>query len=215
MKNTKKRTKLIRPLLTIVATAAISTVLIGCGGNATDIPGLTKAFNKVTSYTVEMKGKNAPEGMKQTIKLKDGKLLKMKMQSARGCSIMDFENNLNYMVMGTKAMKLPMSAEQVKDSGAMTPSEFMNEKSKVLKTEKMGDTDCLVIESTMDGETGNIWVGTTDGLVRKSVVGKDQMEFIYTNINNVNNSEFELPKDVKVQDMTQMMGNMQKMMGGN
>jgi hypothetical protein len=193
----------------------LSGSLIGCGGNATDLPGLIDAYSKMTSYKVEIKAPDG-QGVKQVVKLKAGMIVKMKMATPMGTSIMDFENKCNYMIMGSNVMKMPFDKNSMSDeTNGMTPSSFKDSPHKILRSEKLGDVDCLVIESTEDNETGTVWIGSADGLIRQSVSGKEKVEFIYTEINAVKDSEFELPKGAEVKDMTQMMGNMQKMFGGN
>lgn len=208
MNNLRKR---IRPMLLTALATILAGGLVGCGGNATDLPGLIAAHKKITSYKVQFNASGAPS-MTQVAKLKDGQMLKMKMATPMGASIMDFENKVNYMIMGSNVMKMPFDKDTIEDMGDMSPAAFSGGETKVLRNEKLGEVECVVIEFTEDKEKGTVWIGAADGLPRMSTQGNEKTEFTYTEINAVKDSEFELPKGGEVKDMSQMMGAMQKMM---
>ncbi len=80
-------------------------------------------------------------------------------------------------------------------------------------TETVDGVECLVIETKDGEEISTAYIGTSDGLVRKAVTGKETMLFKYSRVNAVPDSDFEVPKGMKVRDMTKMMQGM-KALGG-
>ena len=192
-----------------------SLLLSGCLGPKS-LEELGKEYAKVKSYEVKVEAQNAPQ-MTQIVKMKEGKIQKMKMSTNMGWNIVDLENKVTYAKMpGNSCMKVPYNPDKQPMGPSYSPADFKGQgKGKVVGTEKIGEFECVVVEFEDEGKKGKCWIGN-DGLVRKVESGEDKISFTYTKVNAVPDKDFEVPDGVKIRDMTKFMKgmkNLRNMMG--
>ena len=206
----------VKHLITLFCCAIL---VAGCLGPKS-LEDLGKEYAKIQSYEVKIQAKNAPV-VTQIVKMKEGKMLKLKMTTNMGWNIMDLENKVTYAKMpGNSCMKMPYDPAKQPMGPSFSPTDFASDgkgknKGKVVGTEKLGEVECIVVEFEDEGKKGKCWIGN-DGLVRKVESAENNVTFDYAKINAVPDKDFEVPEGVKVRDMTNLMKglkNLGNMMG--
>ena len=195
-------------LITLVCCSTL--LLFGCLGPKS-LEDLGKEYAKIKSYEVKIEAKDAPQ-VNQIVKMKEGKIQKMKMTTNMGWNILDLEKKVTYAKMpGNSCMKMPYDAEKQPMGPSFSPADFKGDsKGKVVGTEKIGEVECVVVEFEDEGKKGKCWIGN-DGLVRKVENGENKVSFTYSKINAVPDKDFEVPKGVKSRDMTKRMEGMKNL----
>ncbi|HEY3398911.1 MAG TPA: DUF4412 domain-containing protein [Armatimonadota bacterium] len=174
-----------------------------------DIAGKMKSLKSFEMTITSSKGGPSP---KQEVQLADGKLVAARIDAGgkAGLMIINFDKNEMYMYNpATKAaMKMPMGKNNPADAmDKYGPKQLADLQAKHPKvsSETVDGADCWVLETTgAKGETSKLWVDKKLGLTRQVVTGADTTKMTYSRVNEIPNSDFELPKDAKVQSLPAM-----------
>jgi len=162
------------------------------------------AFDMPTSF--EMTVQAGDEDAETLMMKMDGtEAVAFKAVTDEGTVIIDMADRAMYMYDPEKneALKMPMGDE---DEDMPNPYDFYSDDLKVSGSETIDGVDCWVVEGTENEDApGKAWIGKADGLMRQAQDGDDLIKFTYTRINEIPDSEFELPADVTIQDMAAMM----------
>ena len=200
-----------RPLLLI---SLLAFAAAGCLGPKS-IDDLANEYKNLKSYEVTIKTSNGPQ-VNQIVKLKEGQMLKFKMATNMGWTIVDVAGKATYTCMGKNCMKMPYNEESVDGPKSFTPTDFKKDgKTKTVGTEKIDNVECLVLETEEDGKKHKVWIGY-DGLTRKLEGDGNTVTMTYSKINAVPDKDFEIPEGIKIRDMSKMMRGLkglQNMMG--
>lgn len=162
----------------------------------------------LTSYEAEITNLDG-EVVKQLVKLQDNAPVKMMMETPEGSILMDMEEKVLYIYSPKEnsAMKMSMEGEAgVKDMPTVGLEGFAPEGA-VTGSEDLDGVACWVIETHPRDEdkTVKIWVDKKYGLLRQGIDDKETVTFTYSRLNKVRDSELELPADVEIIDMAEMM----------
>ena len=169
----------------------------------------------ITSYEMTMTN---PEGqtITQLMKFAEGKPVRMKMTHENEWVIMDMAERVMYAYSSEQkiAMKIAMEGEDGAEGEQMpapTVDEF-DSATPITGTETLDGVACWVMEAAPQGEAEKvkIWIDRDYSLIRQMQAGEELVKFEYDRINAVPDSEFNLPKGVKVMDMGEMMEEMMK-----
>jgi len=162
------------------------------------------AFQRPTSLeiTILTAGEDNPEPM--AIKLEDGKPVAYRAESPDGVMIMDMVESVMYIYdpEDNSALKMPMDEAQASD--LPQPYDFQEPDSKVVGSETVDGVDCWVVEVAGEHGVGKVWVGKADGLLRQIAEGDEMVKIQYSRINEIPDSEFEVPEGAKIEDFTDM-----------
>ena len=180
----------------------------GASGVGQKLSALLGSVKMPTSY--EMKTVVPTDSGTQTItqimKASAGKTLKMKQVHEAGWTIMDMEARVIYMhnpQMGKDVvLKMPLQAE--KPQGAQPPTDYVQSDVNVTGSESVDGVACWVYTITTANKTSKVWLGKQDGLPRQVETDQQTRKFEYSRINQIPDSEFELPPGMKVQAMPTM-----------
>lgn len=161
------------------------------------------SFTMPTSFRMTVE----EDGMSQSMALKmDGdQAAKMRIEheSPQGVEvmIMDFEGGqmISYNADTKEGFSVPISEEEAAD--APMPWEDYDESFRIVGSEEINGVDCWVVETT-DEEDMRAWIGKADGLMRQVQDGDEIVTFVIDDLNAVPDSEFEVPSDVEISDMT-------------
>jgi len=212
-------------------------VLSGCGQRT--YGELLSKRAKVSSYQGALNAPTRQKPMTMLVLMKNGKMSKMKSEMPNGFMLMDFEKKNMYIGDTTKhtAMLMPMDKTGSYDLADMDFTNMLaaglTEKSVSKKSEKVNGVKCWVFEPA-EGSKGlveRLYIDDKYGLVRKAAgmpnsppdpsakgnaeVKKEEVTFSYDRINQVKDSEFALPADMKVTSMEDAMKDMMKGMSTN
>lgn len=176
--------------------------------------------DSVSTLGEAMPAFDMPSSFEMTVQAgdEDAETLMMKMDGAKavafkavtdeGVVIIDMVAKAMYMYDPDKneGMKMPMSED---DADMPNPYDFYKDDLKVSGSETIDGVDCWIVEGMDDENAPNkAWVGKADGLMRQAQDGEDLIKFTYSRINDIPDSEFELPEGIKLQDMGAMMEEM-------
>ncbi len=174
--------------------------------------------DSVSTLGEAMPAFDMPSSFEMTVQAgeEDAETLMMKMDGSdpvafkaitdEGVVLISMADKAMYMYDPEKneGMKMPMGDEESADMP--NPYDFYAEDLKVSGSETIDGVDCWVIEGMEDENApGKAWVGKADGLMRQAEDGDDLIKFTYTRINEIPDSEFELPEGIDMQDMAEMM----------
>lgn len=154
------------------------------------------------------------EGKKSrhALKMDGDRIVRMRVDMGpEGWMLAQFDKKVNYVFdpRAGMVMKMPMSAKEAESAtGDQLPSveELKVSKPKV-SDDKVDGVACWRVDSP---DAGSAWLDKRYGLLRQVKQGDQIQKIAYERINAVPDSYFELPPDVKVQDMSSMMKNMPK-----
>jgi len=223
-------------LLLLVLLAGM-LVLSGCGQRTYgDMLGKRA---KVTSYRGTVNTPTQPKPMTMLVLLKNGKMSKMKSDTPGGFILLDSEKNSMYIGDTAKHTAMLMPTDKA-GAGRLSDMDFnsmlaagLTDKAVSKKTETVDGVKCWVFEPEegANGLVEHLYVDDQYGLVRKatglvnsppdpsgkdnSEVKKEEVTFSYDRINQVKESEFALPADMKVVSMEDAMKEMMKGMPKN
>jgi hypothetical protein len=156
------------------------------------------------SYEMTSVPPQGEESMTMLFKM-DGKTpQKVKMMQPDGWMIVDMEANATYAYEPSQGMimKMPLAGAQ---GGVPDPSEYIDPDAQVLGRERLDGTTCWVIASQVGNLESKVWVGADDGLPRQFETDEGLTRFVYSRINKIKDSEFDLPSGLEVVDMVKMM----------
>ncbi len=169
-----------------------------------------KGRKPINSYEFTM---TSPEGniVTQLVKLADGKPVRMKMTHGDEWVLVDLSEKVLYAYSPQQkaAMKMAIEGDKTPEGEPIhvpTPDDY-DASASIVGSDTIDGSECWVVASTVKGaqEIGKVWVDKQYGLVRQVKLGSEVMKFTYSRINQVPDSEFELPQGVKVMDMGGMM----------
>jgi len=171
-----------------------------------------KSFDMPSSFemTVTGGGEDGPNSM--VMKMDETELLAMRMEMDGDVMLLDMAEKVMYMydTEENAAMKMPVEDEDEADSPNVY--RFYADDLKVSGSETIDGVDCWVVEGMeSDDAPDKAWIGKADGLMRQAQDGDDLLTFTYTRINEVPDSEFELPADAKIEDLGAMMEGLEGM----
>lgn len=164
---------------------------------------LASRRGKLRSYEASMKMEG--QDIKTAVKLDNSKPLKMRAETGQGIFLMDMGANVAYMYdpQANKAMKMPLPKPEQMEG--FNPANM--EKWEKDKPELISDTLDGKPVWRMDTDDSKVWLEKEYGLpVQIQAEGKTT-RLTYDRINKVPDSEFELPKGAKVEDMSDIMKN--------
>jgi len=136
---------------------------------------------------------------------------KMRMEQegpdASEVMIMDFAGGqmISYNTGTNEGFRLPISEEEAAD--APKPYSDYDEAAKVTGSEEIDGVDCWVLETTTMGQDeglAQVWIGKKDGLMRQAKQGEEIATLTISDINSVPESEFEVPDDIEISDMSDL-----------
>ena len=165
-----------------------------------------KSFDMPSSFEMTVTGGGDDGPYSMVMKMDGTEMLAMRMEMDGDVMLLDTAEKVMYVYDADKntAMKMPMEDEDEADSPNLY--RFYADDLKVSGSETIDGVDCWVVEGMESDDAPNkAWVGKADGLLRQAQDGDDLLTFTYTRINEVPDSEFELPADVKIQDLGAMM----------
>ncbi len=171
---------------------------------------------ELTSYEAEL---STPDGEKitQLVKLENNAPVMIIMKAPEGSILINMEEKVMYMYSPEEnsAIKMSMEGEMgVEDTPSLGLGDFDPEGA-VTGSEDLDGVACWVLETKTKGEDEvvKIWVDKEYGLLRQGIdEGGETVTFTYSRFNEVPDSEFELPADVEIIDMAEMMGEMMEEM---
>lgn len=208
--------------IVVIAAVLVSLTVVGCGPK-----NLQEALAKrkaLTSYQMTFRT-SAGQTMTQFLQLAEGKPVKTKTFTPRGWVIMHMADKVMYMGSSARpaVMKMAIDEQQSqKQQGPQAPDvESYDKQAPVVSKETIDGVTCYRFDVTEeDGSKGSVWIGDQYALIRKAERGGETINFSYDQINAVPDSEFEVPKDAKIMDMTKLqqglgkLGNFMKGLGG-
>jgi len=169
---------------------------------------ITKNRAGLKSYEMTMTAHGQTQ--KAVVKLDGAKMAKMKVDTGDGIMLMDFGAKVHYMYdPKTKvAMKLPLGegggeeGMTAEDVDAVPGLDELKKDMGSWKSETVNGVDCWTYISSIENDKGaQIWIDKKYGLPRQVKTGEETIAFSYARINEVADSEFQLPAGAKVQDM--------------
>lgn len=166
-----------------------------------------KTIDYPTSYEMKtVPGPQATEAPGSTIfKLEDRRALKSKIQDGENWMIIDLEANVMYGYRGQANVitKIPLG-----DLGKNNdPNASADKEATILREEVVDGHDCWVVRTSCIGPENDVWVDKKEGLVRQ--VKRDAgtvSKYNYYRINEIPDSEFELPEGVEIRELKSSKG---------
>lgn len=183
---------------------------IPAGGIGDKVSKLLASVKPPSSYEMTMIPPAGTDARPVTsiMKMSGGKPVKMKMVYEGGWVITDLEAMVMYMydekVGENVAFRMPLETQDEPD--AMAPTDFVDQDAAITGSDTVDGVKCWVYSTTVDGATHKVWVGKRDGLPRQTESEEGIVKFQYSRVNEVKDSEFELPSGVQVRDMPKMGG---------
>lgn len=165
------------------------------------------AFQMPTSFEMTMtEGGDEDTPQSMLMKMDGTTPVAMKAESDEGIMLIDWAGGAMYMYDPEDNTALKMAMDEDQASDLPIRFDFSEAKdAKVIGSETIDGVDCWIVEAMDEDEVGKTWIGKADGLVRQ--VEEEDGEMIrvsYSRINEVPDSEFELPEDAKIEDMDAM-----------
>jgi outer membrane lipoprotein-sorting protein len=178
----------------------------GGGGVGDKLAQLLGSVSPPTSYEMKVISPSGQEGPGGTVlmKMAEDKPVKMKSISDKRWAIFDYDAKVMYTYDPDQDVVRKMSLDQITPPASRDPSKRVDPEAVTIGSERVDDVDCWVISSTVEGTTGKVWVGKQDGLPRQAEAEGGVIKYQYSRMNEVPNSEFELPPGVEVKEMPQM-----------
>ena len=145
----------------------------------------------------------------QLVKLEDGELVRAKIiTEGDKWMLLDKAEGVIYAYSPEMeaAVKLPM--ESGEGEGTEMPTidvDSFDTDAAIVGSETIDGVDCWVVDTIVKEEEkeAKIWVGKEDGLLRQAESEGKAIKFTYDKINAVPDSEFELPADIEIMDMSE------------
>ncbi len=196
---------------TPVDTTADSGPTVAVPDSVSTLGEAMPAFDMPSSFEMTV---DAGDGETETLmmKMNGSEAVAFKAVTDEGVVLISMADKAMYMYDPEKneGMKMPM--DDGEDADMPNPYDFYSEDLKVSGSETIDGVDCWVVEGMEDEEApGKAWIGKADGLMRQAEDGDDLIKFTYTRINEIPDSEFELPEGIDMQDMGAMMEGMGEM----
>ncbi len=184
-------------------------------------------LNANSSYELTM---TMPDGkvVTQLMKLEDGKPVKMRMNNPDGSSfvLMDMKEHVIHMCAPEEnmAMKMEMSASggeggTTSDAAERVFGPDSIESDVELKTsETLDGVECWLVETTTKGTdedtVAKIWVNKSTGLLVQMEAEGETIRMEYSRLNDIADSEFELPEGMEIMDMSELAEGIGEAMSG-
>jgi len=158
----------------------------------------------VTSYvqTIQIEGKS----IKTQVKLKDGKPVRAKMDMGKdGMMLIQYDKKAQYAIdtKNNAAMMMPVTSQTAGASnqsgipGMDDPARLKNLR---VTSTRLNGKDCWKVTKAKSDMV--FWAGKDNGLPVQVTLGGRTMKFSYAKINQVPDSEFELPAGCRIQMMS-------------
>ena len=170
-----------------------------------------KAFNMPTSFEMAIESSDEDTPGSMIMKMDGAEMLAMRMEMDGDVMLFNMSDKVMYMydVEENKAMKMPVGED---DGDTPNLYGFYQDDLKVSGSETVDGVDCWVIDGIDDANApGKVWVGKADGLMRQAQDDDEMIKFTYSRINEVPDSEFDLPEGVEVEDLGAMMESLGEM----
>lgn len=160
------------------------------------------ARKQLKSYEILMPGREGRDRV-MAVKLKDGKLARMRLETPNGFMLMLVDKQVTYLVdtQAKTALKRPMEEWRGGPGfgGRFDPEAIAALKPKVSATQLEG-LDCWLVEWTDREQTRQVWVDKQYGLPRQFQTPQGPMQPTYRKINAVPDSTFELPSGLTIRE---------------
>lgn len=178
----------------------------GGGGVGDKLAQLLGSVSPPTSYEMKVISSSGREGPSGTVlmKMAEHKLVRMKSISNKRWTILDYEAKVMYAYDPDQNVAMKMSLDQTAPPPSRDPSKQVDREAVTTGSEAVDGVDCWVISSAVEGKSAKVWVGKQDGLPRQVETAGGLIKYQYSRINEVPDSEFELPAGVEVKETPRM-----------
>lgn len=179
--------------------------------SAETLADVVGSFTMPTSFRMTVSDGQHSQTMAIMLEGEQATMMRVEQEGAEGSDvmIMDFAGGemFSFNTGANEGFRMPISAEEAAD--APMPYEDYDEDAKITGSEEINGVDCWVVETAEMGsgaETATVWIGKKDGLMRQVKQGEEITTFTISDVNAVDESVFEVPEDVDIEEMPQMGG---------
>ena len=166
------------------------------GGMSGTLSELLADVDPPRSYEMKSIPPGGGEPMTMIFRMDGRRPEKAKMVQADGWMLFDQSADATYMYQASEnvIMKMPSAGgrESLED-----PWEHVDPGATVLGKERIDGSSCWIIASTIGDFESKVWVGVDDGLPRQFETDQGLTRFVYSRINQIEDTEFDLPKGIR------------------
>ena len=156
------------------------------------------------SYEMRSLPPGGEPSMSMIVMMGDKQPVKIKTMHEDGWMLVDLEHGGTYAFEPNENIIMKMPTGTSADV-QMSPGDFVHPESTVIGKDRVDGVKCWVVESKVGPMESKVWIGTKDGLPRQFETEDGITRFLYSRIDEIADSEFDLPDGVPVMDMAAMM----------
>lgn len=175
------------------------------GGIGQQLAALLDGVKPPRSYEMNSVPPAGQPPMSMIVKMGEKNPVKIKSVHEDGWMLVDLEKGGTYAYEPSENIIINMPTGTGAEAQSLNPSDLVHPDTKVLGTERVDGVKCWVVESKVGPMESKVWIGTRDGLPRQFETDEGLTKFVYTRVNEVPDSEFDLPDGIQVMDMAAMM----------
>jgi len=160
------------------------------------------ARSAVKSYKVTMQ--QGAQKITQYVKMKDGKPSRMRMETGQAWVLVqiDTKSVFLYNPQQKVAMKTTTDKGAMADQSTLDDIEMIQKGNPKVTSDKLDGADCWIVSMTAKNQA-TVWIDKKQGLIRQLKQKNITVKLKVEDVNAVADSQFELPADTKVQDMSE------------
>jgi hypothetical protein len=157
------------------------------------------------SYELRSIPPDGEAALTMLFKLEDGRAAKVKMIKVDGWLVLDAAANETFAFEEEwgHVMKLPLSA--VVEGVWADPRDYVDPDAKIVGEESVDGELCWIAAAVSESGASRVWVGASDGLPRQVETAAGITRFVYSRIDQIEDHEFELPPNVRVVDLEELV----------
>ena len=158
-------------------------------------------FSRPSSFEMTVSDDDEPQSL--LMKMDGKKVIAYKIMHPDGSLLVDVAQGVSYTYDAEANEAYKMRLED--DDEVPNPYEMEDPSLKISGSELVGDVDCWVVEGEEEGGARvKMWIGKTDGLLRRETDGEEVINYKYARIGEIPDSEFAVPEGARIVDLTDM-----------